>query len=54
MYKIIEAHWSTNPNDSHTSDDGDSTYAVLDLDGEIIDIFTKRVDAEVFVRNIRI
>ncbi len=45
-YKIIEAHWSTDPSDSHQPDDADCTYAVLDPYGKLVNIFLKRFDAE--------
>jgi len=49
MYKIIEAHWSTNPKDSHSQGDADCTYAVVDEQDKMIEMFTKLEDAKSFL-----
>lgn len=47
MYKIIEAHWSTDKtNENHQQDDADCTYAVIDGTGDLLGIVTKLVEAK--------
>ena len=49
MLKIIEAHWSTHKEDSHSENDADGTYAVVNENEKIVEIFTKKQEAEDFI-----
>jgi len=50
-YQIVPAHWSKNPNDSHSLDDADCTYMIKDENGECYGIFNKLAEAEEFISN---
>ena len=52
-FKIIESHWSTDPSDSHTPDDADCTYLVLNRGGIPEGLFSKRSDAEEFIKKLK-
>lgn len=49
---IREGHWSTNKNDSHTVNDADSTYAVISAQGEMLQMFNTKQEAEQFLKTI--
>ena len=51
-YKIIEGHWSTDPDDNHTQDDADSTYLVVDDKDKSLDIFSTHAQAKSFIQKL--
>ena|SRR5579872_2766417 len=47
---ISEAHWSTDEDDSHSENDADSTYAIINAQGEMLYMFDTRQEAESFMK----
>lgn len=52
QYKIIEGHWSTDPDDNRTQDDEDSTYIVVDDKDKSLDIFNTYAQAKSFIQKL--
>lgn len=47
---IRSAHWSSVEDDSHSENDADSTYAIINAQGEMLYMFNTKEEAEEFVK----